>query len=96
MELAREMGLDVLVTQAIGIVAADMDGEKVMLNIDDGKYFGMDSIGSRIWELIERQHSVRDVVRLLQKDYEVDEKTCQDDTLTFLSILHTKGLVTID
>lgn len=93
---AKVIGLDIIVTQAPGLVTADMDGETVMLNIENGKYFGLDSIGSRIWELIEEPYVVRDLVAALQKDYDVEENDCQNDTLMFLNTLHDKGLIKID
>lgn len=95
MELPIEIGLDTNVIQASGLVAADMDGEKVMLNIEKGKYFGLNSIGSRIWELIEHPLVVREMVSALLKEYDVDEVTCQQEVLAFLRKLYVQGLVVI-
>lgn len=96
MELAKEIGLDIIVAQTAGLVAADMDGEKVMLNIESGKYFGLDRLGSRIWELIEKPHTVRALVATLLTEYDVEEKTCQNDIVAFVGTLHAKGLVDIE
>lgn len=93
---SREIGFDTVVAQATGLVAADMDGEKVMLNIEKGKYYGLDGVGSRIWELIEKPHTVRAIVAKLLEEYDVEEKNCQDDVLAFLNKLHDQGLVVID
>ncbi len=95
MDLVKEIGLDSVVTKAAGLVAADMDGEKVMLNIDKGKYYGLDVIGSRIWELLEKPQSVRDVVILLLKDFDVEDKICERDVLAFFRKLYAQGLVEI-
>jgi hypothetical protein len=96
MKLPEEIGLDLTVAQMAGLVAVDMDGEKVMLNIENGKYFGLDSIGSRIWELIEKVHTVQEVVDALLTEYDVEEETCQNEVLMFLNTLHAQGLVAID
>ena len=95
MALPKEIGLDTIVTQATGLVAADMDGEKVMLNIEKGKYFGLNGIGGRIWELLEKPQTVWEVVAALLKEYDVEEKTCQQDVLTYLRKLYVQGLVAI-
>lgn len=92
----KEIGLNSMVYQSAGLVAADMDGQKVMLNIDKGKYYGLDDIGSRIWELIEKPRTVRELVAVLLKEYDVEDETCQRDVLTFLNKLHAQGLVGID
>ncbi|MEM5769790.1 MAG: lasso peptide biosynthesis PqqD family chaperone [Bacillota bacterium] len=93
MNLAKEIGVDTVVVQNPGLVAADMDGEKVMLNIEKGKYYGLDAIGSRIWELIEQPHTVQEVVEALLKEYDVEEATCRQDVLEYLNTLHEQGLV---
>ena len=39
------------VGQVKGNIVSDMDGEKVMLSVDNGKYYNFGEIGGRIWEL---------------------------------------------
>lgn len=95
MGFTKEIGLTTIVTQEAGLVAADMDGEKVMLNIKNGKYFGLDTIGSSIWEIIEIPRTIGEVVSLLQKKYDVEEKICERDTIAFLCTLHAKGLAQV-
>lgn len=94
MEL-NKIGVDTVVSQAAGLVAADMDGEKVMLNIEKGKYYGLDLIGSRIWVLLEKPQSAREMVDVLLKEYNVDEKTCRHDVLKYLNKLYDQGLIDI-
>lgn len=96
MALPKEIGYDTIVAQATGLVAADMDGEKVMLNIEKGKYFSLNGIGGRIWELLEKPLAVREVVAALLKEYDVEEKTCQHHVQAFLSNLYAQGLIVID
>lgn len=95
MESLKEIGLDSIVSQSVGLVAADLDGQKVMLNIDKGKYYGLDDIGSRIWVMIEKPRAVREIVTLLQNEYNVDDNTCRHDVLAFLNKLHNQGLVAV-
>jgi hypothetical protein len=96
MESQPDIRLDDIVCQKSGIVAADVDGKKVMLSIEKGKYYGLDGIGSRIWELIEQPDTIRQVVAELLKEYKVEETTCRKDVLTYINILYAKGLVDID
>lgn len=96
MALPKEIGLNTIVSKATGLVAADMDGEKVMLSIEKGKYFGMNGIGSRIWDLLEKPLTIREMVSALQKEYEVEEKTCLQDVQAFLNKLHAQELVDIE
>ena len=91
----KKIEIDATITQVAGLITADMDGEKVMLNIENGKYFGLDTIGSRIWELIEKPHIIREVVAELLREYDVEEEICQNEVLTFLDKLYAQGLVNI-
>lgn len=77
------------------LVSTDVDGEKVMMNIENGEYFGLDSVGSRIWELIENPIRVEELVNLLIEEFEVSKEQCKSDTLEFLNELLEKKLLLI-
>ncbi len=85
-----------LVSQKKEIVAADMDGETVMISIENGKYYAIDTIGSRIWELLAFPRSMVEVVRILREEYDVEYGQCQADVLEFLNYLRQEGLINLD
>jgi len=89
------ISLDSVVTTSPGLVTGDMDGEKAMLNIEKGKYYALDAIASRIWELMSTPRTVREMVGALLEEYDVEEKECQGEVLAFLSKLYDSGLVKI-
>lgn len=93
MEYQKEIGIHTLVSQAAGIVTADMDGEKAMLDIEKGKYYGINVIGSRIWELIDSPCTVQEIVAALKSEYDILETDCQQDVQKFIKSLYAKGLV---
>ncbi len=78
------------------MVSGNMDGEVVMLSIQRGEYFGLDKIGSRIWELIENPHSIEEIKAILLEEYEVEEDTCKKDLIEFLEDLQIKGLIIVN
>lgn len=73
----------------------EIDGEVVMLSIENNEYYGMDKVGSRIWELLKQQMSYKDLVAKLMDEYEVSEKQCKEETISFLQKLADKKLVVI-
>jgi hypothetical protein len=89
------IGENAVVSQAAGLVASDLDEKKVMMNIESGKYFGLDNVGSRIWELIEKPHPVHELILELLKEYDVEENTCRQDVLAFLNKLYDQELIDI-
>ncbi len=87
--------INTIVVQASGLVTADVDGEKVMMSVNRGKYFGLDAVGSYIWELLGRPVAIKQVIAVLLDAYEVDEDTCRRDLLIFLNNMYDKGVIEI-
>ena len=36
------------------VLFQELDGEGVLLNLKTGVYFGLDSVGARVWQLLEK------------------------------------------
>ncbi|MEE9344908.1 MAG: lasso peptide biosynthesis PqqD family chaperone [Methylococcales bacterium] len=66
------------------IIYNDMDGETVMMDIEQGTYYGLDSTATRIWELLDQALSVEQLCQQLCRKYAVSEADCLNETLTFL------------
>ena len=56
------INLDTVINKNLDIDDTDLDGEKVMMNLDKGEYFMMNEVGSRIWEIIEKSISVKEII----------------------------------
>ena len=91
----QSIQLDSVATRDESLMFSDLDGETVMMSTESGKYYGLDDIGSRIWELIEQPHSVGDLCDTLITEFEVDRDTCQQHVLDFLEELKDEGIVTV-
>ena len=76
-------------------VTAKVDDEVVMMSMQQGEYYGLDSIGSRIWELFAKPNSVENIIGTLMQEYDVDRKTCEKDVQEFIQKLVDKGLLKI-
>jgi len=77
------------------VFANEIDGEAVMMNIQTGKYYGLDEIGSRIWELMEQKIQVKAIIDQLKKEYDVSEQQCKTDVLNLLNELKTNQLIEV-
>ena len=75
------------------VVFRDLDGEAVILDLASGVYFGLDPVGTRMWQLIE-QHGVMDeVVRALCEEYDAPRETIAHDLETLVTQLLDKQLL---
>jgi len=93
--MKKKITLDTYIKRNNEVFASQIDDEVVMMNIQSGKYYGMDAIGSRIWELINEKIQVQQVVDQLLEEYEVSEERCQSDVLEFLDELKENKLVEV-
>lgn len=89
------INLDMRVKANKDIDATDLDGEKVMMNLELGKYFALNQVGSRIWEMVESEITVKDIVETLLNEYDVDKETCEHSVSKYLEVLEKEELIEI-
>ncbi|MEI6285894.1 MAG: lasso peptide biosynthesis PqqD family chaperone [Bacillota bacterium] len=87
--------LDTIIVANKKVVTADMDGETVMLNVATGKYHSLGKTGSIIWELLQRQITVEQLIGELQNKYQVARQQCEAETLAFLDAMNKEGILEI-
>ena len=87
------VGPDSVIVQEDEPVAAEVDGEVVMLSERAGAYFGLDGIGSEIWRLIAEPRRVSELCGTLAQRYDVDAETLTRDVTAFLDALLARNLV---
>ncbi len=92
----KEITTDTIISQIEEIVASDIDGETVMMSIENGEYYGLYDIGSRIWELIEKPTKVSDLIDRLLERFDVDRETCEKDVLKFLNDLDDDKILEVE
>jgi hypothetical protein len=78
-----------------GVVFRELDGEAVLLNLDSGMYFGLDRVGTRVWQLIEEHGRLDAVVERLLEEYDVAPDVLRADVATLVTALVDKGLVVV-
>lgn len=71
----------------------DLDNEKVIMNLEKGKYFTLNVIGSIIFELIIKEKSVKEIIDFLLSEYNVERKVCEECVLEYLKALEKIDLI---
>lgn len=90
-----EITLESLIKRKDGLLSSPIDDELVMMSIEKGKYYGLDEISRRIWELFEVNRSVASICEQLIEEHDVDESTCYKEVLAYIKELVDEGLVEI-
>jgi len=68
-------------------------GEAVLLNVKSEQYFGLDEIGTRVWEVLVDDGKVETIVATLLAEYDVDEMELRRDVDLLLTDLAQAKLI---
>ncbi|HEU4993251.1 MAG TPA: lasso peptide biosynthesis PqqD family chaperone [Gemmatimonadaceae bacterium] len=91
----RDLSTRSIVVAAKDQVSSDLGGETILLSMENAMYYGLDEVGSRIWELVREPVRVSDIRDVIADEYDVDVDRCEADVLAFLREMIAKGLVQI-
>jgi hypothetical protein len=67
--------------------------EAVMMSVDAGRYFSLNAVASRVWELLESPQTVRELCARLCEEFVVETTTCEAELLRFTGELIDNGIV---
>ena len=94
-EVATVMNLNQTITPSPEVISQEVSGETVLLDLDSEHYFGLDEIGTRIWQLIKESGDLRIIYGTLLEEYEVEEERLRADLDALLGEITDLGLVTM-
>ena len=75
------------------VLFQEVSGETVLLDLASESYFGLDSVGTRIWAMLKEDKSVGQVLDALLEEYEVDRARLEGDMNELLENLLEAGLI---
>jgi len=91
----REISTSSIVVASKDQVSSDLAGETVLLSMQSAMYYGLDQVGSRIWELVREPIRVSDLRDAIMREYDVEAESCEADVLAFLRELVANGLIEV-
>ena len=87
---------DSTVVAAKDQVSSDLGGEVAILDLKAGVYYGLDTVGARIWSLIQEPRTVNEIRDRLLEEYEVEPERCERDLLVLLQRLADERLIEVE
>jgi hypothetical protein len=88
------IGLDTALSRNGDILHAAVGTEEaVMMSVAAGRYYGLNAVASRIWELLESSKTVGQLCAQICQEFEVDAQTCEAEVLKFVNELIANGVV---
>ena len=87
---------ETIVVRCEDVITAEMDEDLVMMSMKSNRYYGLDEIARRIWDLTRKPVSVTLLCEQLTDEFEVEPDQCLQDVLGFLEELRQEGLIRLD
>ena len=88
-----------ILTQSIkvlpDVLSQEVSGETVLLDLNSENYFGLNDVGTRIWQLIQEDGDMQKVYDMMLDEYDVDEKQLEKDMEELVTKLVDAGLIEI-
>jgi hypothetical protein len=68
--------------------------EAVILQLESEMYFGLDEVGTRIWEVLKQEGSTEKALSILLEEYNVEEEVLRKDIEELIEELKKKKILT--
>jgi hypothetical protein len=76
-------------------VSCALGEESAILNMKNSVYYGMNAVGTRVWNLLVEPKSVVQLRDWLLGEYEVEPSQCEQDLLQLLEQMRSEGLIEV-
>ena len=75
------------------VLESRLGDETVLLHIERGTYFGIDSIGTWLWDRLKAGNTVNNLVAATREEFSNGPETVEDDVLDFIRQLLVNDLI---
>lgn len=95
--MSRSVSLTSRVRMPDGILSQLLQDELILLNLSTGTYYSLDSIGTRIWQLLAATPAqpLQSVMDTLLQEYETPVDRCTHDLLALVTQLQEHRLLEV-
>jgi hypothetical protein len=77
------------------VIFRDLDDEAVILHTQTGRYFGLNEVGRRMWNLLHQHGQITSVYETILAEYDVDPEELSTDLMNFIQALAAHRLLLI-
>lgn len=77
-------------------ISGRLHDEMVMMDIEQGKYFSLNPVATRIWDILEEPKAAEEICDILLEEFEVEENQCKIEVEEHLANMVKLKLIQID
>jgi hypothetical protein len=94
--MSQTLNLHQTIALSADVISQEVSGETVLLDLESENYFGLDEVGTRIWQLIKETNDLNTIYNTLLSEYEVPAERLQQDLTTLLTEIEGLGLIVLE
>ena len=88
-------GADIVVRKDDGLLTTVVDDELIGMSVEQGACYGLNGVGTRIWDLLAEPRSVDSLCDALAGEYAVEREQCFAEVVDLLEELRAEGLLAV-
>ena len=92
-EMNAELSNRTVVVATKEEVSCKLGEEAAILGLKNSVYYGLNSVGARVWELLQEPKSLEEIQTTIISEYDVSAEQAQKDLLQFMRGMLAEGLV---
>ena len=78
------------------VLSQEVRGETVLLDLSREFYFGLDAVGTRVWQLLREGKSLEQLLDVMLDEFDVAREQLEIDIVAFLEKLVSAGLISVE
>ena len=90
-----EIGADTVIARSPSVVTSVVDGEVLMMSIEQGRYFSLDDVAGDVWERLGSPRSFAGLVAELGAEYEAGPETIEADLRALLEEMRARDVIVL-
>lgn len=92
----ENLSLPAKIKPSENVLFQEISGEYVLLNMESEKYFGLDEVGARVWQILSEDENPAKVLQQLEAEYDVDPQTLRNDVAKLIEEMKAEDLVSVE
>ena len=93
--ISDQLTLDTIIRRSDALLAANLGDDVVMMDVEQGAYYGLEAVAARVWALTEQPMAVGSLCERLVTEYQISPEQCRQEVLAFLGDLLNHQIVQI-
>jgi hypothetical protein len=79
----------------VQLAETEVDREAVMLRLDTGICYGLNKVGTVLWQQITGPVTIAEICAALLARYDIDAETCERQVLELLGEMQAEDLISV-